>query len=117
MKNEELIKLLAKNRPAIWIMWEVGNIKNTFKVPEESNGPQMITNSGFQNAELYDTIENLVDSVGRIIGLFKDCSKEEHYERFNMLEMLNIYLLDLGKGKRTFKIEASDYTWYEEFKA
>jgi len=89
-------------------------IQETFKCSENMSGPAIESNGDIDNHEMNDTLENLNDSVGNIIGLFKDQSEEEVTERGNALEALHVSLFSVGHGKRTFRIEAHDFTHYGE---
>ncbi len=115
--DRELLDSVKGNLPAIRILWEIQNIKRTFKVPEESNGPKMDTNEEGINNVLYDTIKNILDSVGCIVGVLeKDAPEEEYDEVYDLLEAMEIQLIILNSTTRTFRLASCTETEYVEFK-
>lgn len=111
MNAKEILDLVKENTPALWVLWEIKNLKKTFGVPEADNGPDIQVMGTAVSHTLYDSIENIIDSVGYMIGLYEglvEDYEEERGERTNALEAMHIELRIGPESKRYFIISLMD---------
>lgn len=100
LNKQGIINKLAANPAACWIFWEVRNMKDTFEEPDDFG---IKSNGQLKNHTMADTIENIIDSVMKIIGI-----RQEHevlnYDVYDIFDALDITLAKDENGKHKFII-------------